>query len=87
MSVIAKAHQIVEMRSEEKERQYGPFSETMSRATELFNLMTDKEIDVEDMYLAMVAIKLARQAHAHKEDNLIDAIAYLGGLDNYINGK
>ena len=37
----------------------------------------------EGMYRAMIAMKLAREAHAHKEDNLLDAAAYIGALNNY----
>ena len=43
-------------------------------------------ITVEDMYHFQIALKLAREAHSHKEDNLLDAVAYLGALNNYYNG-
>jgi hypothetical protein len=39
------------------------------------------------MYLAMVALKLSRESYNHKSDNLLDAIAYLQGLENYENKK
>jgi len=36
------------------------------------------------MYAALVALKLSRHSYNYKEDNLLDAAAYIGGLDNYI---
>ena len=36
------------------------------------------------MYRAMIALKLSREAYAHKEDNLLDAIAYMGSMNDYL---
>ena len=41
----------------------------------------------EDMYAALVALKLSRHSYNYREDNLLDCVAYLGGLDNYIKEK
>lgn len=86
MNILEKANQIVNERSEEKERQYGPFSESMERAAALYNLMTPRAICLEaaDVYRVLIALKLSREAFAHKEDNLLDATAYIGALNNYI---
>lgn len=40
MNILERADQIVNHRSEEKERQYGPFSESMKKAAELYNLIS-----------------------------------------------
>jgi hypothetical protein len=37
------------------------------------------------MYLAMIALKLSRQSHQHKEDNLLDAVAYMASMNDYLN--
>ena len=87
MNILDRANQIVNMRSEEKERMYGPFSESMEKAAELFNIISKNSMTAEDMYLALIALKLSRESYAHKEDNLLDACAYIGGLNNYINEK
>ena len=34
---------------------------------------------------SMVALKLSRESYNHKEDNLLDAVAYLGALNNLHN--
>ena len=81
-----QANKIVNERSEEKERQYGPFQASMERAAALYNLMSpkDQQITTAGMYRAMIALKLSREAYAHKEDNLLDAIAYMGSMNDYL---
>ena len=36
------------------------------------------------MYRAMIALKLSREAYSHKEDNLLDAVAYIGSMNEYL---
>jgi hypothetical protein len=83
MNILQEADKIINQRSEEKERMYGPFSEGMERAAMIMSGATGKHITASDMYMALVALKLSRQSYNHKEDNLLDAVAYLGGLNNY----
>lgn len=87
MNILYQANEIVNNRSEEKERAYGPFSLGMERAAKILSGMTGKEFTAEDMYLALVALKMSRHSFNYKEDNLLDAVAYLGALDNYIKEK
>ncbi len=85
-NILEKANRIVNERSEEKERQYGPFQASMERAAALYNLMSpkDQQITTAGMYRAMIALKLSREAYAHKEDNLLDAVAYMGSMNDYL---
>lgn len=86
-NILERANQIVNERSEEKIRQYGPFNECMGRAASIYNLISpnNESITVEGMFRAMIALKLSREAFAHKEDNLLDVVAYIGALNNYID--
>ena len=86
-NILKRADDIVNNRSEEKERQYGPFYVCMERATAIFNQMSapNRQLTPVDMYKAMIAMKLAREAFSHKEDNLLDAVAYMGSMNDYIN--
>ena len=84
MNILEEANSIVNQRSEEKERQYGPFSEGMKRAAKIASGMSGKDIDANDMYIALVALKLSRQSYHFKDDNLLDAVAYLGAWHNFI---
>lgn len=87
-NILTHANDIVNNRSEEKERMYGPFFETMERATRIYNEMNPTEqISTVGMYKALVALKLAREAYHHKEDNLLDAVAYMGSMNDYIEHK
>ena len=42
-NILEQANKIVNERSEEKERQYGPFHASMERAAALYNLMSPKD--------------------------------------------
>lgn len=85
-NILKRANKIVNERSEEKERQYGPFQASMERAAALYNLMSppDEHMTTPGMYRAMIALKLSREAYAHKEDNLLDAVAYMGSMNDYL---
>jgi 1-aminocyclopropane-1-carboxylate deaminase/D-cysteine desulfhydrase-like pyridoxal-dependent ACC family enzyme len=87
MNILEKANEIVNTRSEEKERNYGPFEEGMKNAAKILSGMTNMQLDAVFMYKALVALKLSREAYNHKEDNLLDAVAYLGSLNNYYQNK
>lgn len=89
MNILEQANNIINCRSEEKERMYGPIDEGMEIASKIYNLITpdDYSITPEGMYWALIALKLSRQHYNHKEDNLLDAVAYMGALNNYIEGK
>jgi hypothetical protein len=83
MNILEKANEIVNLRSEEKERMYGPFSEGMKRAALILSGMLGYEVSDDVMYKAMIALKLSRESYHHKEDNLLDAVAYIAALNNY----
>jgi hypothetical protein len=85
MNILEKANEIVNLRQEEKERQYGDFHLSMQKTAEIASLMSNKQISVQECYNVLIALKLARQSNAHKEDNLLDAVAYMGSLNDYLN--
>ena len=82
-SLCQRAHKIVNERSEEGDRQYGPFKESMERAAKIASGFCGRPMYASDIYKVIIALKLSRQSYAHKEDNLLDAIAYLQALHNY----
>ena len=87
MNILNKADKIVNERKEEIERLYGPFSEGMIKAASIASLMSSKNITAKDIYICMIALKFSRESYNHKEDNLLDAVAYIGAYNNYINNK
>jgi len=87
MNILKQANSIVNDRSEEKEREYGPFSNSMSKASLIASELTGLNISTEQFYLCMVALKMSRMAYNLKEDTLMDCAAYIGALNNFKNGK
>ena len=85
MNILEKANQIVNERSEEKTREYGSFSEGMARASTIASMISQKNFTTHDLFVCMIALKLSRQSFNHKEDNLLDAVAYIGAWQNFIN--
>ena len=86
-SPIEKAQAIVNQRSEEKERMYGPFSEGMKKAAIIATELCNKELTGEDMYKILMALKLSRIAYHPGHDSLTDLIGYAEGLYNFKNNK
>lgn len=87
MNILERANEIVFERSEEKERQYGPFDESMEKMKNIFNAISGLDLKAEHMYIAMIALKLSRESYNHKEDNLLDMVAYTAQLNEYLNKK
>jgi len=84
-SILNKAHDILYNRSK-KEIEYGPFIDCMEKTAKLASILSNKKITIEDSYNIMIAIKLSRESYTHKEDNLLDVIAYIASLNDYKNG-
>lgn len=85
MNILEKANEIVNLRSEEKERQYGPFNESMENSAKIASILCNKNITTEDFYKCMIALKMSRMSINLKEDTLLDSVAYIAALNNYKN--
>lgn len=86
-NILNEANKIINNRSEEKERQYGPLGEGFERAAMIASGMSGRNWTADDMFIAMIALKFSRQSYNFKEDNLLDAVAYIGGWQNYIDDQ
>lgn len=84
-NILKLADEIINHRSEEKERQYGPMGEGLERAAMIASGMTGKDFTADDIFAALIALKFSRHSYNYKEDNFLDAAAYLGAWNNYIN--
>lgn len=83
-SILIRAHKIVHERAEEDMRKYGPFNESMETAAKMASLM-GPAITAEQGWNFMIALKLCRESYGHKEDNYMDAVAYISALNDYKN--
>ena len=86
-SILQQAHEIVFERNEEKERQYGDFIEGMEQTAKIATEMSRKEITTHDVYNVLIALKLSRASWNYKQDNYLDALAYMASLDQYLSTK
>ena len=86
-NILKEANEIINQRSEEKERQYGPIGEGLERAAMIASGMTGKDLTADDIFAALIALKFSRHSYNYKEDNFLDAAAYLGAWNDYINEK
>lgn len=86
-TILTKAQDIVYNRTEEQSRNYGDIQESMKKASEIATIISGNNISVEMIYYSIIAIKFSRQAYAHKEDNLLDAVAYMSALNDYLESN
>ena len=70
-------------RSEEKTREYGPFDESLERASIIATQLTGLDIGPQEFMKCMIALKISRMRYNLKEDTMKDAIAYIFGLYEY----
>lgn len=86
-TILEQAQDIVYNRKDTNgDRPYGPFSQCMKKAAEIFNAISPTTVlQAGDVYRVLMALKLAREYFEHKQDNLIDLCGYAAGLDDYIN--
>lgn len=82
MPILLRAHNIIDNRSEEKDREYGSLTENCVHAAQIASIMQRKEFIKSDVISILIGLKLARHNRSYKQDSLLDAAAYIGGLDN-----
>ena len=87
MNILKEADKIINERSQEKERAYGPMIESMSKAASVASELCNKEITAEDFYKCMIALKVSRMAYTLKEDTLMDCVGYIAALNNFNQEK
>lgn len=82
-SILEEAHDIVNNRDEDKDRRYGNFDECMGRVSALASILTGKQLTVDDAYWILICLKLSRESHYHKQDNMVDLVGYIQGLHSW----
>jgi len=72
-SILAEAARI---RGGERRADYGDAVENFSRITAIANAATGLQLTSAQVCKVMLAVKLARELHHHKRDNLVDLCGY-----------
>jgi len=62
----------------ERQASYGNPADNLNRIASLWSAYTGHPFTAKDVAMCMALLKIAREAHGHKQDNLIDAAGYLG---------
>ena len=76
-NILKLANEIINERSEEKERQYGPMGEGLERAAQIASGVTGKDFTADDIFAVLIALKFSRHSYNYKEDN------FCKPLENY----
>jgi len=77
-SLLDEAYQLV---TGDRQQSYDHPARNFDRIARLWSVALDKEITAEDVATCMILVKIARQLHAPKRDNLVDAVGYLLTLE------
>jgi len=62
----------------ERQREYGPPGECIGNTADLWSAYLGHPVTAKDVGICLALVKIAREAHSHKRDNLVDACGYLG---------
>ena len=78
LSILTEAHGLVHG---DRQASYGhpavDFARTAALANVLLAHRLDTDLGPEDVAMFLVCVKLSRECHEHKRDNLVDAAGYL----------
>lgn len=73
--VLLGAHALV---NAERQNDYGPPAASFARIATLWSAYLGNTVTGKDVAVCMALLKLSREAHSHKRDNLLDAAGYIG---------
>lgn len=77
-SLLDEAYSLV---TGDRQQAYDHPARNFDRIARLWAVALDKDITPEDVAVCMVLVKIARQVHCPKRDNIVDAIGYLLTLE------
>jgi hypothetical protein len=88
MTIIDQAKEIVEG---DREKTYGSPGINLKRIADQWSCYlnqkhgSEAKLSEQDVCWMMVLLKMARQIHSYKDDNLVDAIGYIALIDKVGN--
>ena len=74
-NILLQAHGLI---NADRQKDYGPPAVSFERTATLWSAYLGHTISGKDVAVCMALLKLSREAHHHKADNLIDAAGYIG---------
>jgi len=82
MDSIPKFLSLVQQTIDQRGHDYGTPAENLKRISTLWSMHLEFEISEYDVAIMMTMLKLARNVNEPKDDNLLDAAAYLALADS-----
>jgi hypothetical protein len=77
--LIDKAKEI--LTKDDEHRKYGDLVESTQKTADVASVLFGKPVPIELVTIIYIAGKICREGYSHKEDNIVDAIAYLEMLN------
>ena len=77
-TLLTEAYNLV---TGDRQKDYDHPARNFDRIARLWSVALDKDITPEDVAVCMVLVKIAREVHAPKRDNRVDAVGYLLTLE------
>ena len=65
---------------------YGPVAEDFGRTAAIYSAMMGRPTSPVELICALLAVKLSREMHKHKRDNLVDLCGYAELLNQLLEG-
>lgn len=89
MNILKEADIIIHRKKKNKidRSEYGPMDINFEDASKIASILRNKKIEPLDICAALIAIKIAREKFTHKEDNLLDLVAYIGAYNDFFEKK
>ena len=74
-NILLEAHALI---NAERQGDYGSPAASFARTAALWSAYLGYTVTGKDVAVCMALLKLSREAHSHKKDNLLDAAGYIG---------
>ena len=78
MNILQEADKIT---SGDRQEDYGSPLEDFTRVADLWSVILGKKVYANQVPLCMIALKMSREIHKHKRDNLVDIAGYSRTLE------
>ena len=82
--ILKEAHALI---NGERQGDYGRPAESFARIAALWSAYLGRPTSARDVALCMALLKLSRESHHHKHDNLLDAAGYIALASDMEGGQ
>lgn len=73
--ILIEAHRLI---NSARQDDYGPPADSFTRLAVMWSAYLGHDVSAKDVAICLTLLKLSREAHRHKQDNLLDAAGYIG---------